>query len=291
MKSLQTTHILGLSALILLTHGASAALSVSSQTASGATATDFANSLTGAGSGITIQTATGPADSNTIGTFTGGTSAGLPFNTGVVLSSGNVVDAVGPNSLGDTTTNTSNPNTGGANDVASLLLEFIPTNDVVSFQYVFGSEEYNEFVNSQFNDRFQLLLNGVNIALIPGGGGPVTVNNVNNGSNASYFTDNTSGLLNIEYDGLVGANSGFPLSAQGTVIPGALNTLEFIVGDVSDSILDSAVFIAGGSFFDENPDDNPGISPVPEPSFYIGCSLLLGFAGARLRRKAIQRQS
>ena len=40
-----------------------------------------------------------------------------------------------------------------ANDAAVLEFDFIPTSDSISFKYVFGSEEYLEWVNS-FNDAF-----------------------------------------------------------------------------------------------------------------------------------------
>jgi len=51
-------------------------------------------------------------------------------------------------------------------NAATLTFKFIPTADTISFQYVFGSEEYSEFVGTPFNDTFAFLLNGHNIALI-----------------------------------------------------------------------------------------------------------------------------
>lgn len=49
----------------------------------------------------------------------------------------------------------------------------------VFLQYGFCSEEYNEFVNSQFNDEYQLLLNGTHVAMLPGGAGVVSIISVN----------------------------------------------------------------------------------------------------------------
>ena len=44
---------------------------------------------------------------------------------------------------------------GSINDVAVLEFDFVPTSDSLSFQYVFGSEEYFGFENSQYNDAFK----------------------------------------------------------------------------------------------------------------------------------------
>ena len=64
-------------------------------------------------------------------------------------------------------------------DACTLEFDFsCPSASQISFQYVFTSEEYNEYVNSQFNDVFGFFLNGVNIATLPGGMS-VAINNVN----------------------------------------------------------------------------------------------------------------
>ena len=60
----------------------------------------------------------------------------------------------------------------------------------VNFEYVWGSEEYYEYVNSEFNDAFAFFLNGDNIALLPDGVTEVTINNVNFDENTDYFYGN-----------------------------------------------------------------------------------------------------
>ena len=118
----------------------------------------------------------------------------------------------------------------------------------VTFQYIFASEEYNEFVDSPFNDAFAFFLNGENIALLPGTNTPVTVNTINNGDNAELFNDNGTTLgdptpFPTEYDGFT-----VVLTAEGTIQPDGTNTFKLVIADNSDTSLDSAVFLAENSF-------------------------------------------
>lgn len=170
---------------------------------------------------------------------------------GIVLSTGNVTDyQSGPNTTGSRTTGYGvsatgdqetllDPITGTATsnfnhfDVTQLDIEFDVTSDknFISFYVVFGSEEYAEYVNSQYIDGFGIYLNGQNIALASGK--PVNINH-----------PEMSAIAGTELDGV--------LSPQGTVImqftalvaPGSVNNkLTFIVADTSDSALDTTVFV------------------------------------------------
>jgi len=88
------------------------------------------------------------------GTFTGGTGI-IGFESGIILSSGNIASVPGPNTANNTSTNNNQP---GDPDLEALIpftqdatvLEFDFTCtgvSTISFQYVFTSEEYNEYVN------------------------------------------------------------------------------------------------------------------------------------------------
>lgn len=243
--------------------------------------------------------------SNASGTFSSGDF--LPFTSGIVLSTGNVSggNLNGPASKELSDNNDANPNadadlnaivSGTTNDVAVLSFNFIPTTDVISFQYVFASEEYNEYVGL-FNDVFAFFLNDENIALLPGTNTPISINNVNNGnpdedppipaSNPQFFTDNIDDIdpLNTSLDGLVGLK--IALFATGAVTPGEVNTLKLAIGDASDPILDSAVFIKGSSLVSQPPPP-PVIIPLPAAA-WMGLSTLipLGLSQVIRRRKNV----
>lgn len=144
--------------------------------------------------------------STQIGHFTKGSSS-FPISEGIILSTGNVADAEGPNYDYNTTTEIGsagsaeiNTITGGISyDAAVLEFDFIPAGDVIEFNYVFASEEYAEYVGQNYNDAFAFLLSGPgisgtkNIALIPGTSTPVTINNVH-GQGATLVSGYPSGL-------------------------------------------------------------------------------------------------
>lgn len=230
-------------------------------------ATALATTL--AGSGVTITGAT--LTTNTtggVGTFSGGNSTGLPIDAGVLLTTGTLGNAVGPN---DTTSAT------GGGSFAQLDFTFTTTTGSLFFNYIFGSEEYLEFVGSGFNDSFQLLLNGTNIATLPNGGGDVTINNVNPGSNAAFFVNNPQGTgpYDLQYDGFTTL-----LTASATGLGTGGNTFSFRVNDIGDAVLDSGVFIQAGSFGGVTP---PTGVPIPGAIGLFGLALLGLGAVARRR--------
>lgn len=268
---------------------ASAALSASGQISTTAydDAMSFANALLSGSSGITINSASYTGATHACGYFTS-TSGILPFTSGIVLTSGSRTNVQGLNT--STGISTSNGLAGDAGltaiagatyDASVLEIHFTPTNNVISFQYVFGSEEYNEYVD-HYNDVFAFFLNGLNIALVPGTSTAVSINNVNLGDYPQYYYDNTTGSLPTQMDGLVGRNAGFYLYAMGAVNAGVENVMRIAIADGGDTALDSAVFLAAGSFIDDLP---PLPGAVPEPSTYGLIGVLSLLAMVAWRRK------
>jgi outer membrane protein OmpA-like peptidoglycan-associated protein len=143
-------------------------------------------------------------------------------------------------------------------DACVLEMDIVPTADTLAFNYVFGSEEYDEFVGTDYNDVFAFFISGEgidgekNLAVIPGSEIPVSVNTINNGpssrpgrnaSNPSYYVSNVSGSLAIEYDGLTKL-----MYIRQPVKPYETYHIKLAIADVSDNSYDSGVMIEGKSF-------------------------------------------
>jgi hypothetical protein len=226
-----------------------------------------------------------------------GTFANDPFGlqSGVVLSTGKVANIPGSNLKDNLMLNGSDLNTdfrakGEADDLAQLDLSFFvdSTAEKLFFEYVFGSEEFPEFGGYQFNDDFELLLNGNNLAKLSDGKA-VTINNlVPNADDRS--TDHSDYINNPAVTGLA-ANiiklDGFTkvLGFEGLLKQNQTNVLSIRIKDVGDGNFDSAVFIKGGSIGTEKAE------AVPEPMTMAG--LMLGgamlAAGKRMRSKRTTR--
>lgn len=231
-------------------------------------ATAMANALLPHGLAVVPGSATYAGGSQASGFFTAPPGI-LPFDAGIVLTTGDATKIPGPNT-GSSDFSVNNGASGYAPleslaghttyNASVLSFKFIPQTNWVSFQFVFGTDEYNEWVGSQFNDVFAFFLNGKNIALVPGTGAPITVNTVNKSQNSNYYFDNiTSPSLNIKLDGLVGIKPGYYLYAAGPVTPGQENTITLAIADTSDGVWDGAVFLKLGSFVQSR---RPGMAPV-----------------------------
>jgi hypothetical protein len=241
---------------LLIGSTARAAL-VTTDLTSGQTAASLVTAMLG--EGVTVSSVVYRGCPAGGGQFSGGTGI-VGFESGIMLSSGSVGAAVGPNTDGGTSTicdAAGDPDLealipGATTQDASVLeFDFVPTASTVTFQYVFASEEYPEYVGSAFNDVFGFFVNGVNQALIPGKTTPVAINNVNDvgasgGENPIFFVDNTCGEQgcprDTQADGLTQV-----LSFTAQVNPNQTNHIKLAIADAGDPVLDSWVFLAGGT--------------------------------------------
>ena len=195
------------------------------------------------GTGVQVSNVVFNGDNTQFGSFNGvGTNIG--FNSGIILNSGNIQNAIGPNNIGSA----GNSAGGGGdndlsqivngdqiNDAAILEFDFIPIDDTIIFNFVFASEEYLEWVGS-FNDVFGFFISGPgingpysnaaeNIALIPGTTNPVSINNVNDATNSSFYVNNEDPPgPSIQYDGFT-----IPMQAVRQVQCGQTYHLKFAI--------------------------------------------------------------
>jgi len=184
------------------------------------------------------------------------------------------------------------------NNLLVLEFDFIPNFEVVTFEYVFASNEYPGYTCSAFNDIFGFFLSGpgingpfsnnaMNIALVPEPNNPlqytntpVLINTVNSGSSSSgstaacdsidpnwqdysvFFTDNTDGST-VSYPGFT-----VPLTSSINVNPNETYHVKFAIADVLDGALNSAVFLNENSFLSE-PLNDIGIDKVVNDSYRL----------------------
>ncbi|MEL7533139.1 MAG: choice-of-anchor L domain-containing protein, partial [Bacteroidota bacterium] len=234
--------------LFLSTFSAQAQLVVSS----GFTGQQLADTLSGRG--VVIDNVALNCAGGASGIFDGA-NTNIGIDKGVMLTTGNVNNAVGPNtSINDFGTINSGTNdpildflSGGATDDACALeFDITADCDVIQIAYVFASEEYPNFVNANFNDIFGFFVSGpglppggTNIALIPGTTTPVSIDNVNAFTNNAYFVNNPpGGGTTIGYNGFT-----TPLLALIRVEPCLTYRIKLVIADGGDDTYDSGVFL------------------------------------------------
>lgn len=241
---------------------------------SSASAMQMANAIFG--SGVTVTGASYTGDSLSSGIYSGGltTSPGVvPSDSGVILSTGRVRDFTqsngDPNRSSGTSTNTSGQNNNAdfnaaagtsTYDASYLTVNFIPTGDVMTMQFVFSSEEFPEYASGSYQDFFGVWVNGSLVDLAVGDG-DVDPNNLTSASGTNLIIDNTGDQYNTEMDGFT-----VTMTLKMNVVPGQTNTIKIGIADVLDSNYDSSVLIAGDSVqtsliaADDSVDVAPGFS-------------------------------
>ena len=226
------------------------------------------------GAGIQILDVQFAGDAGSVGFFSDGLDA-IGLKRGLILTTGSSASSSSVNGVDEISSDFANTNNGSTAvsaaladiaiqplyDVVYYKITFRPTSDSIRFRYVFASEEYPEFACSAFNDVFGFFLTGprpgngpayndFNIALVPGSNLPVAINNVHP-ANPTYncpalneiYYNATATLLQPVYDGFT-----TPFTAEAAVVPCETYEMVIAIGDVSDGLYDSGVFLEGNSF-------------------------------------------
>ena len=147
------------------------------------------------------------------------------------------------------------------NDGCVLEFDFTASGDSISFNYVFGSDEYEAWINTQYNDVFAFFLSGpgivgeysspagfpdgsINIAGVPDADPPlpITISSVNSGTNSQYYVNNQSenGICILGYTQT--------FTAEAAVQCGETYHIKLAIADGSDTALESIVVLEEGSF-------------------------------------------
>jgi Ca2+-binding RTX toxin-like protein len=229
-------------------------------------AMDMANTMFG--DGVTVVSATYTGGKTSAGIYTNGSETApgvVPADTGVILSTGLATDFTNSKGLANQNPDTSNGASIGEEgsadpikgvdgdkgmdaiagvdtyDGAIFDATFIPTGNILTMQLVFSSEEYLEWVNSGYNDAVGIWVNG-KLARMTIGDGEISIDNINDVSNANLFRDNANSLWNTEMDGLT-----VILNVKAEVEIGKENTIRIAIADAGDSVYDSNLLIVGDS--------------------------------------------
>lgn len=203
----------------------------------GVTAANLVNTILGGGLSTSNIVYTGaPAAS---GTFSGGLSAGIGIDQGIILSSGGATLAAGPNTLDWAGSDNNLPGDADLDlllgepsyDATVLEFDFVPSTTHFQFTFVLGSDEYEEFID--YHDIFAFYLNGVNIALIPLTSTVIDIGTINQTINQPYYVSNypAPGTYDMECDGFT-----IPISLDATVIPNQTNHIKLAVADARDHV-------------------------------------------------------
>lgn len=204
--------------------------------------------------------------------FFNGVNSNIGLDSGIVMSTGDILDMMPGNFSGNTPLGGSDPDllglansvppligqtftVGSTNHTAILEFDFVPAADTVKFRYVFGSDEYTTYINTQYNDVFGFFISGPgingpyannaeNIAIVPGTSPalPITISSVQPNLNGQYYISNT-GQATVALNGFTTV-----FTAVSPVICGETYHIRLAIADGTDGALDSGVFLEALSF-------------------------------------------
>ena len=260
---------------------------------------------------VKFQNSASNITSRAVGTFDANGFEDLGMQKGIIMTTGDISVAEGPNNSSgagmqltpyytDKTMNALDNSGNGVTSCSTFDFDFVTLSSYLSFNYCFGSEEYQNYTCSSFNDIFGFLLTGpdpetgeevtINMAIIPGtkteanpSGIPVSVNSVNDGTHAdnpsigcyddysAYFINNYFNYGSDEMDGVQYEGYTDKLVAEAAVTPCAVYHMHISVCNVADQALDSGVFIEGGSL--TTPSNETGLANPTLDTVKGGCPL------------------
>jgi gliding motility-associated-like protein len=229
----------------------------------------------GAITNVTWSTGTNFGSTNGIGYFQNANPS-FPMSAGVILTTGNALNAPGPNTgtlsdgstawPGDTqlfnyiTALGIDAGLTDYNNATILEFDFTPLTNTMSFDFLFASDEYGTFQCS-YSDAFAFFLTNVtagtpptNLALIPSTTTPVSVVTIRDDTyNNGCSSENETYFGNYNNPGGAGAATDFNgetvvMSASSLVVPNNVYHIKLVIADRNDQAYDSAVFLGAGSF-------------------------------------------
>jgi gliding motility-associated-like protein len=220
---------------------------------------------------ISWSTGTNFGSSNGIGFFQN-TNPNFPMQSGVILSTGNALNAPGPNTSllndgspawpGDVSLEATLAAAGipmSSKNASVLEFDFTPISSHFSFDFIFASEEYGNF-QCQYSDAFAFLLTNLstgvttNLAVVPSTNIPISVVTIrdflynsscpsqnsqffgsfNGGSNAANSATNFNGQTKV-------------LTAASVLTPNVPYHIKLVIADRLDHQSDSAIFISSNT--------------------------------------------
>ena len=238
------------------------------------------------GEGVIATNHSFQGDAVQIGFFNGENS-NIGLDSGIVMGTGDIVEIV-PGAFGGFFANAvvdpdlldvassvpdlidQNFTVTSVNDIAILEFDFVPVSSFLSFKYVFASEEYFAYENTQFNDVFGFFISGpnivgpyssppefpngsINIATFeseePNSLGedlPITISSVNASYNSQLFISNQNNganTVNSTVDGFTTV-----ITAEANVVCGETYHIRLAIADGTDTGLSSFVLLEAGSF-------------------------------------------
>ena len=223
-------------------------------------------------SNITWRTGTNFGSTNGIGYFEN-TNPNFPMQSGVILSTGNVLNAPGPNTsilsdgstawTGDASLETVLAASGitmNSTNATVLEFDFVPISEHFNFDFLFASEEYGNF-QCQFSDAFAFLLTNLttgvttNLAVVPGTNTPISVVTIRD-----FLYNSTCNSVNPQYFGTFNGGSNAAnaatnfngqtkmLNATAVLTPNQQYRIKLVIADRTDVLSDSAIFLSSNSF-------------------------------------------